>query len=105
MLARALARRRGIRVVGVLRRLDHRPQTVRSREGRYRGPTLRLRVRTAHRVRGRRVLLVDDVCTTGSSLRAAAAALRTGGASEVVAAVVALAGTNRRPNEEVVALQ
>jgi len=35
------------------------------------------------------VLLVDDVCTTGASVRAAAAALRAAGASGVAAAVVA----------------
>lgn len=42
-------------------------------------------------VRGRRILLIDDVCTTGATLDAAATALRNAGAHTVVAIVLARA--------------
>jgi len=43
------------------------------------------------KIRGRRVLLVDDVCTTGSTLRECAEALRAAGAAEIAAFTVARA--------------
>jgi len=49
----------------------------------------------AHSCAGKNVLLVDDVCTTGATLRAAAEALRQAGARHVYAAVLALATPER----------
>ena len=46
------------------------------------------------RVRGRRFLLIDDVCTTGSTMASAAGALMEAGAAGVVCA--ALAGGRRK---------
>ena len=86
LLASALGRRLGLPPVRLLRRTDSRPQSKRDRADRFDGPSLRLARRAPE---ARRVLLIDDVCTTGSSLAACAAVLREAGASVIHAAVVA----------------
>ena len=83
LLARALARRLRLRAHRLLRRLDDEPQTARTHQGRLAGPRLAVR---SGRLAGV-VLVVDDVCTTGSTLRVAAEVLLGGGAAAVVAAV------------------
>ncbi|ADU49011.1 phosphoribosyltransferase [Intrasporangium calvum DSM 43043] len=50
---------------------------------------MEVRGSAAHRVRGRRCLLVDDVMTTGSTLAEGARALHDAGAADVHAAVIA----------------
>ena len=55
---------------------------------------LRGAFRLRHSVAGHRILLIDDVVTTGATLREAARVLREGGAEVVGAAVVA--STRRR---------
>jgi len=90
-IARALADRIGLPVLSALtRRRATPPQTSLGREER------RANLRSAFRVRrtglsgglrGRRLVLVDDVATTGATLEAAAAVLRKNGAASVLAIV------------------
>ncbi|MBN4059232.1 ComF family protein [Endomicrobium sp. AH-315-J14] len=47
------------------------------------------------RLRGKRVLLIDDVCTTGATLSACRKVILTGGATDVVALTLALADRGR----------
>lgn len=86
VVARRLATQLGVPCKRLLERdRGSGPQTGRSRTERLLGPTFR-----AHpRANGVRVLVIDDVTTTGATLRSADAALVAVGAAAVVRAAVA----------------
>jgi predicted amidophosphoribosyltransferase len=89
LLARAVAQQLAVPCSRLLRRTDRAgPQTGRPRAGRLAGPAF-----VATRAVPRAVLLVDDVVTTGATLRGAAQALEAAGARQVV--LVAAAATPR----------
>lgn len=84
VLARELSRRMAIPAEEVMRRNRHTPPqaglTRRQRRDNIRGC---FEVPRPKAVRGRRVLLIDDVLTTGATANAASAALRRAGAAHV----------------------
>lgn len=100
VIARHVARELNLPCRRLLIRETRREQTGRSRVARLAGP----RFRALSTSRPQRVLVVDDVVTTGATLRAAAHALTTSGWGEVTLAAVASTPTHRatarspRPN-------
>lgn len=86
LLARAVARELRLPCRGLLARRPGPPQTGRTRADRLTGPDLVARASALARL-----LVVDDVVTTGTSATSAARALRTAGVEHVV--VVAAART------------
>ena len=94
LLAAAAARELGAPLEArALLRTRHTSQQARlPRSGRLSNVAGAFRVRVPARVQGRRIVLVDDVATTGATIAACIAALREGGADTVTALVVARAG-------------
>lgn len=92
-IARPLARTHGLAYLpdALVRRRDTGSQAGKSGSGRRRNVSGAFTVPEARRaqVRGRRVLLIDDVLTTGATLEACAKALLRAGATAVDAAVIA----------------
>jgi ComF family protein len=97
LLARELSRRRGLPVVqAVKRKRFTAPQAGLTHAARRRNVSAAFVPRRQDAVQGKRVLLVDDVLTTGATASACARALKRAGARYV--AVLALARADRRLN-------
>ena len=92
LLAKGVSRRLRLPCRRLLIRAAGAPQTGRTATERLLGPILAVRTTSAHVPR--RVLLVDDVVTTGSTATAAARVLKAAGADQVV--VIAAARTALR---------
>lgn len=90
LLARPIAKRRGLKLSKVLKRKRYTKAQAGLTETQRR-ENLRdsFAVQRTTQLRGKRVLLIDDVFTTGATLRTAAAALKEAGAAHVTAATLA----------------
>jgi ComF family protein len=93
LLARRVAKHMGspLAPMALARDRDTTRQATLDRQARLENVASSFRARDPAGVRGRAVLLVDDVQTTGATLEACSMALRVAGASTVVTAVVARA--------------
>jgi ComF family protein len=90
LLAEPIARRYGLKVSDSLRRTRYtKAQAGLSEAQRRDNLKNSFRVERRDQVAGKRVLLVDDVFTTGATLRAAAEVLKAAGASHVTALTLA----------------
>jgi len=95
LLAEPVAKRYGLKLGTNLRRKRHtKAQAGLSESERQSNLAGALKVSHPEQIAGKRVLLVDDVFTTGATLRAAAAVLKEAGAARVVA--LTLARVDRR---------
>lgn len=95
LLARTIARRTGIPVVNALRRSQATmTQAGLSNTNRRRNVASAFRCKQAGAVAGKRILLIDDVMTTGSTAAACARVLKGAGARKV--ALLTVARVDRR---------
>lgn len=93
LLARAVGRELGLQAVPTLQKIRHnRPQSGIRDEAERRANVLgAYRLRAGVSLEGKRILLLDDILTTGATAGEAARVLRTGGAKQVHCAAIAAA--------------
>ncbi len=89
-LSRAVAAQLSLEHLSTLRRTRHTVQKSLSREERLKAAATTYVLRDDIDLHGKRVILCDDVCTSGATLIATARLLRSAGAKEVIPAALAL---------------
>jgi ComF family protein len=96
LLAERVSETLGIRLErrGILKRRSTSPQCILGREARKLNLEHAFRIPDSSRIRGRSILLVDDIFTTGATVEEAAKTLKTAGASRVCYLALARAWSN-----------
>jgi len=90
LLAEAACRRWDVEPVPLLRKIVDNPPQSGIRDAAARRANVLGVYEASEAARGRRILLVDDICTTGATLTECIRVLKDAGAEDVVCAVVAL---------------
>lgn len=90
LLAQSACRRWGVRPVRLLRKTRNNPAQSSLASAADRAANVKDVYRAGSAAAGKRILLIDDICTTGSTLSACAEALLEAGAAEILCAAVAL---------------
>ena len=93
LIARSVGRELGMIPVPVLQKIRHnRPQSrIQDDAGRRANVLGAYRLKESQQISGKRILLLDDIFTTGSTVGECARVLRTAGAKEVHCAAIAAA--------------
>lgn len=88
-IAREVAKQKGVKAERVLRRKDNHRQVGSTRKQRIEQSKDSYRVAKPERIKGKNIILIDDVATTGASLSSAIKELKNAGAKNVHTAVLA----------------
>ena len=89
LVARRVAQLCNVPYVSALQRVQNTRQVGATRAERLQQAQAAVALRPRTRIAGKKVVLIDDVCTTGATLQACAAVLTNAGATEVWGAVAA----------------
>jgi ComF family protein len=89
LIAKRLAKSRGLEYQDLLRRSGRSRQVGSSKKDRFKQLSGAFSAKQPRKIKGKHILLVDDVLTTGASIESAARELKACGAKRIEAAVFA----------------